>query len=140
MKAQRVTLPLVCLFAINLPVHAQYRVDAANMYERVMAIVPLIGKGTITDPKRPMYAPAPSSVPPTQRTGILAYSYVLSDDGQFALVQFVARDRASLSTILADTTITSFLMGRDSRAAVQAAFTAIKKDFNFDTFGRVILP
>ena len=70
------------------------------MYERVLAIVPLIGAGTLDDPIRPEYAPAPSAINPTSRTGILGYIHVLSDDGKSALVEYVARDRSAFNAIL----------------------------------------
>lgn len=105
------------------------------MYERVMAIVPVIGTGTPLDPKRPLYAPVAQSVTPTARTGILGFTYVLSDDGHFALVEFVAKDRSAFATILADATIQTFLKGRDQQAAVVAAFSKLKKNFDIDHFG-----
>src|SRR5437868_13223219 len=76
--------PLLAIFAALLvPVKAQHRVDPHNLYERLYAIVPIIGKGTLDDPKRPMYAPAPSQQNPTSRTGILGFTHVVSDDGRF---------------------------------------------------------
>ena len=41
--------------------------------------------------------------------GIVAHRYVLSDDGNFALVEFVAVDRGALKPSLADTTVQVFL-------------------------------
>jgi hypothetical protein len=84
-----------------------------NTHERVVAIVPMIGTGTEDDPRRPMFAPlaaemaAPADdkealgvkptvgVKPAGR--IIAYTCKPSDDGRFALVEFVATDRAALS-------------------------------------------
>src|SRR5260370_1085602 len=85
---------LICaFFCILAPVSAQkYRVSPRNMYERLVTVVPIIGAGTYADPKRPMYAPLPSQADPLSRTGILAYSYQTSDDGKYALVEFIARD------------------------------------------------
>jgi hypothetical protein len=100
------------------------------MYERCYAIVPLTGTGSVVDPVRPKYAPTPGSVDPASRTAIVGYTHVLSDDGQFALVEFVARDKAAFSSILADTSIQSFLKGRDTLASILAAFTKYKKDFD----------
>jgi hypothetical protein len=105
------------------------------MYERVMAIVPVIGTGTAADPKRPLYAPAPHTASPTSRTGILGFTYVLSDDGRFALVEFVARDRSAFATMLADSSVQAFLKGRDQQAAIIAAFSKLKKNFDIDHFG-----
>ncbi len=48
-------------FSGGLPaarLEAQQRVDARNLYERVICIVPMAGRGTYEDPKRPLFAPA----------------------------------------------------------------------------------
>jgi hypothetical protein len=125
----------VCLIAVSSCLFAQQRVDPRNMYERVLAVVPLVGSGTLSDPIRPMYAPAPSALVPGSRTGILAYTHVLSDDGKLALVEYVAADRSAFQNILADTTIKAFLKGRDKREDALAEFLKHKKDFDFTNFG-----
>ena len=114
---------------------AQQRVDPRNMYERILSIVPIVGNGTLEDPKRPLYAPTPAQMNPTSRTGIIGYTHVESDDGKFALVEFVARDRSAFQQILADTTITAFVKGKDSPAAIVSAFQKLKKDFDISKFG-----
>jgi hypothetical protein len=50
-------------------------------------------------------------------------------------VEFVATSRASFQQILADSTITVFLKGRDSRAAMEAEFLKHKANFDFAHFG-----
>jgi hypothetical protein len=60
----------------------------------------MVGAGTSEDPRRPEYAPLPNST--TSADGIIAFSYQVSDDGQFALVEFVARNRAAFKELLAD--------------------------------------
>lgn len=102
MNAHRAAALVVCLLTAAGFVSGQPRVDPRNMYERVLAIVPLVGAGTAADPQRPKHAPLPNAVDPTSRTGILGYMYVLSDDGKFALVEYVARDRSAFATILED--------------------------------------
>ncbi len=135
MNAPRAAALLVFLLTAAGTIRAQPRVDPRNMYERVLAIVPLVGAGTTANPQRPMYAPLPTAIDPASRTGILGYTYVLSDDGKFALVEYVARDRSAFSAILADTTIQKFIKGVNSRADIEAAFKALKKNFDFDHFG-----
>jgi len=135
---------------------AQHRVDSRNLYERVLAVVPMIGSGTIADPIRPAYAPVPGTspiatpvatdvtstagspglIPPRQ--GILAYSYVTSDDGKFALVELVAADRAAFKDLFADTTVTTFLKGRDSIDTAVAAFSKLKTNFTLDMLGAIV--
>jgi hypothetical protein len=107
------------------------------MYERVMAVVPLVGAGTFADPKRPMYAPSPAELQTSMATrqGILGFTHVMSDDGQVALVEFVAKDRSAFQAILTDPSVKAFLKGRDKREDMEAEFLKHKKDFNFAHFG-----
>lgn len=89
-------------FVAIIPLTAQLRVDPRHTYHRVMAVVPIIGKGTAVDPRRPMYAPLPGQIAPSSRKGILAYTFVESDDGRLALAEFVAADPAEFHDIFAD--------------------------------------
>src|SRR5216684_724865 len=130
----------VCFFLLIAPLPGQqHRVDPRNMYERILTIVPMTGSGSFDNPIRPMYTPLPSdfraAAVSRTHTGILGFTFVLSDDGQHALVEFVAKDRAAFQQILADTTIKSFLKGRDTRADIETEFKKYKKDFDFTHFG-----
>ena len=51
-----ITIPVLLLPAISL---AQPKIDPANLHERVIAVVPMIGAGTYADPRRPLFTPAP---------------------------------------------------------------------------------
>ena len=129
-------LTCVLIFGAFIPTAlGQKKVDARMTYDRVWVVAPMIGKGTLADPKRPMYAPAPSAMSPTSRTGILGFTFVASDDGRSALAEFVARDRSAFKDILADKSIKAFLKGRDKREDVEAEFKKQKKDFDFASFG-----
>lgn len=130
-------LLLALLSGATTQLTAQPRVDVRSRYERVLAVVPFIGKGTFDDPKRPMYAPTQAELrlARTTRKGILAYMHVTSDDGTRALVEFVAMDRSAFQQILADPSIKAFLKGRDRREVFEAEFLLHKKDFNFALFG-----
>ena len=131
------------LLAVATCLPAQHNVDTRQLYERLYCVVPMIGAGTWADPKRPMYAPSPAQMNPASRTGIIGFTHVLSDDGQFALVEFVARDAKAFDRILADmnvninvsTSIKSFRKGQDKREDIEAEFRKHKKDFDFDHFG-----
>ena len=116
---------------------AQHKVDARHLYERMMTRVPMVGKGTFADPKRPMYAPLPSAINPASKTGIIGFTYQVSDDGKYALAEFVARDRAAFRQILADTSpeVKSFVRGVHKREDIEAEFKKYKKDFDFSQFG-----
>ena len=129
-----VRMLLAALF-LWAPVAAQQPVDPLSMYQRALCVVPLTGTGAWGDPKRPLYAPA--QITPGSRDGIVAYTHVLSDDGQLALVEFVAYDRAAFKDLLADTNpkIKVFLKGKDKRDDIVAEFKKHKKDFDLDHFG-----
>ena len=87
---------------------AQRRMDARHTYERLICIVPMVGKGTDDDPRRPKYVPVAaaatagekSSDAPAVRAGIIAFHAIASDDGQYAWVEFVAVERAAFAGIL----------------------------------------
>ncbi len=129
----------LCTFSVCLS--AQHKVDSRQLYERLYLVVPMTGTGTWTDPKRPLYAPAPAEINPASRAGIIGFTHVMSDDGQLALVEFVARDAKAFDHILADvglnvnTKVKAFRKGKDKRDDIEAEFRKHKKDFNFDTFG-----
>jgi len=80
----RLPTVVVCL-CVSLV--AQDRVDRRNLYERVWAVVPMIGTGTADDPFRPAYIPAPPppGTPPST-DGIIGFTMQLTDDGQHAIV------------------------------------------------------
>jgi len=128
---------VVCLCA---PLIAQHRVDPRNMYERALCIVPIVGAGTPDDPRRPEFAPLPTRVgTAASGDGIIAFSFQASDDGKFALVEFVARTREAFAPILADKRpeVKVFIKGKDKRQDIEAAFRKLKTTFNLDTFGTV---
>jgi hypothetical protein len=131
-----------------------------NTHERVVAIVPMIGKGTEDDPRRPMFAPLPEEMAAPEddkeavgekpglkakRTSrIIAYTCKPSDDGRFALVEFVATDRAALEEILKETNpdVKVFRLGEQSRKAVLTELRKVRKDFDFNLdsskFGAIV--
>jgi hypothetical protein len=96
----------------------------------------MIGSGTAADPKRPQYAPAPGSASPD---GIIGFTQVPTDNGKFAIVEFVAKKRSALLAILADTTITSYEKGTQSASAIESALQSLKKGFSLVQF-EVVMP
>jgi hypothetical protein len=106
-----------------------------NLYERILMIVPMTGSGKWDDPRRPLFAPAHASAP-TDRTGILGYSFQVSDDGKYALVEFVAHDKNAFQTLKSDArTMKFFEKGNAQTADIDAEFKKYKKDFNWQHFG-----
>jgi len=84
-----------------------------------------------------MFAPAPpTAVAPLDRKGIIAYQFQASDDGNFALVEFVAVTRAGLAPILASTnaSVTFFERGQHTRLEIETAFQKYKANFSFNNF------
>ncbi len=65
--------------------------------------------------------------------------YVPSDDGLFALVEFVAADASAFRGILADSGtlagVKAFVKGKDKKEDVEAEFKKYKKDFKIENFG-----
>ena len=124
------------MLMLALVVCAQRRVDPRNTYHRVIAVVPIVGTGTAGDPKRPQYAPNPTSA---SSNGIIGFTQVATDDGKFAIVEFVARERKALLPIIADTSITSFEKGTQTQDVIEAALRKFKKDFDLISF-EVVMP
>ena len=60
-----------------------------------------------------------------------------SDDGRFALAEFVARNRAALLPLLNDKTITSFEKGIASAAHIESVLGQYRKGFTLNYFGMV---
>ncbi len=127
---------------------AQHSVDPKNLYHRIICVTPLTGSGTATDPVRPKYAPWPLPTPqmgtptpsPTMQTqdGIVAFSYVLSDDKQHAIVEFVAFNRSAFTPIFNDSTVQTFEKGQVTKTAIETAIQKYRKSFSLDQFGMVM--
>jgi hypothetical protein len=147
MNVRRAVAPVVCLLACVWSSPAQQREDAGRMYERIYAIVPMIGSGTLADPKRPMFIPAPGQRVAGDRTGIIAFNSVTSDDGTVALVEIITATKTDLAPIKAQITaqipltagVQLFDRNSTMPSVVQAAFQSMKKNFDITKF-RVVVP
>ncbi len=130
-----VTLLLLSLSSL----FAQSRVAPEMMYHRVWAVVPLIGKGTSDDPRRPMFAPSPAetaaSLKTGKRTGVISYTMQISDDGKSALVEFVGPTPADLKFIVNSTAagVTAFERGAATKAQIEAEFQKYKAGFTLNS-------
>jgi hypothetical protein len=130
MKTQLCRVPFLVLSLVAgcATLLAQQPLNRGLTYERLIAVVPMIGAGTYEDPRRPAYVPdsllgggvpkqaldtttldttdtTTSLVDSGQAQGeapkvIIGFSYELSDDEQFALVTFQATDRSAFQTLL----------------------------------------
>ena len=138
---KRSSFLLVFLLAASVsPLFAQHKVQMHNMYERLYLVVPMIGSGTAEDPRRPMYVPAPTAPTPgaaTQPTssGIIAFAFQESDDGQHAIVELVARDPGAFKPILEDHQpgVKIFRKGKDKKDDIETEFRKYIKDFDLDS-------
>lgn len=137
--AQRTARLLTIAVALLSPALAQRNPapGADRLYSRAWAVVPLTGAGTLADPIRPKHAPAALG----GRSGILAYSFVLSDDGKHAIVIFVGSNLSALNDLLTDASpdVQSFLKGRDDAAAIESALGKYKRNFRLNDL-RVVIP
>lgn len=91
---------------------ASFHPDPAGRYERIICVVPLVGSGTVQDPKRPLFTLAAdlspnnagigsSSKNTLAEAGIAAFQSVPTDDGKAAIVMFVAHRYTAFKPILA---------------------------------------
>jgi hypothetical protein len=97
----------------------------------------MVGKGTPADPMRPRYAPWPPAAVNTSRTAIISFSHQVSDDGRFALVEFVARDRQAFDAIFKDKTVKVFEKSKDKKDDIDKELKKFKKDFDIEKLGAV---
>jgi hypothetical protein len=112
-----------------------HRVDPGWMYHRVYARVPLVGTGKQGDPIRPMFAPIPQTAS-TQKpsptavphSGILGYTMIISDDGKWALCEFVGATPQDLAVITsaASASVVVFPLIRSGHADVARSATECK--------------
>jgi hypothetical protein len=64
--------------------------------------------------------------------GIQQFSYQLSDDGLYALLELVARDRSAFAAILSDSrALKKFEKGKDKKEDIDKELKKFKKDFRF---------
>lgn len=105
------------------------------MYHRVYAQVKLIGSGTKSDPKRPMFVPPPGQES-KDHTGILGYQMQISDDGKWALCEFVGATPKDLEVITKsnDPNVVFFERGHATLDQVLADFSQYKTGFTFAAF------
>jgi hypothetical protein len=94
-----------------------------------------------------MFAPIPHQMTPGSRAGIIAFSQVESDDGNFALIEIVAANKSELASITGPIQVQLsavpglqlFNRATTSAATIQSAFQLLKKNFDITKF-RVVVP
>lgn len=135
---------------VCLSCFGQRRLEPDQMYERIVCVVPMIGKGTLEDPRRPMFTPADPGKAASERkearkvegredepdTGIIAYASQETDDGQSAIVEFVARDRRAFKEILESSRagVKTFRKERMSANELSSELKKLKRNFDLNAF------
>ena len=122
---------LMAIIAIPslLLAQAQFRkVDPQLTHERIIAIVPMVGAGTIKNPKHPLYS---------DLEGLTGFTAEISDDGRFALVEFVAKESKFL-TPLANSGQRQERKDSPNKDAVLEEFKRYKRNFKPERFGLAI--
>jgi len=118
---------------------AQNRVSPEMMYHRVWAVVPLIGSGKPDNPKRPMFVPPPAEqaakLKNGDRSGVLGYSMQVSDDGNFALVEFIGLTPAELRPIVNSQAagVKAFERGVATKEQIEQEFQKYKAGFTLSS-------
>jgi hypothetical protein len=129
-------LRAVALLLLSLTaLFAQNRVSSEMMYHRVWAVVPMIGKGTLDDPRRPMFVPSNSEraekAKKGDRSGVIGFSMQISDDGKSALVEFIGATPADLKPIVDSRApgVIAFERGTAKKEDIEAEFKKHKAAF-----------
>jgi len=125
-----VLLTSCCLIATALT--AQNAAPPTARYCRLIVLQHFVGSGKKDDPKRPEFVPATLG----SRDGIIAWSMLTSDDGNYALVHLVAVNRKAFDPILNDKRpdIRVFEIGRDKKDDIEKELKTFKKDFDLEKF------
>lgn len=119
-------LALLCASLLS----AQDRVDIRQLHERIIAVVPIVGAGTYEDPKRPLFAPSKNE---RSESAIESFSWQPSDDGKYAIVEFVARDRQAFKHILSDARVLKTIERSSSKKDQDTRdLKQFRKDWSFD--------
>ena len=122
---------LLAIIAIPslLLAQAQFRkVDPQLTHERIIAIVPMVGAGTARNPKHPLCS---------DLEGLTGFTAEISDDGRFALVEFVAKESKFL-TPLANSGQRQARKDSPNKDAVLEEFKRYKRNFKPERFGLAI--
>lgn len=130
------SLVLVCLCHSGR-CWGQRRADSLQLYERVIAIVPMVGAGTYADPRRPLHAPVLGRGVADRGDGIVGFSYQVSDDGRLAVMELAARDRSAFQALLNDRRpeVRVFERGKSRREEVEAEVRRHIRNFDLTQFG-----
>lgn len=96
----------------------------------------MTGAGTYADLRRPFFAPKPG-----ERSAIFTSSYALADDGQTAIVEFVAKSPTAFDVIKQDARFRDkhFEKGKSKKADIERKLKKYKKNFDWVKFPRAVV-
>ena len=99
----------------------------------MVALVHLIGSGTLNDPIQPEYVPTAADA---TRQGIIAWSVQLTDDKKMAIVHMAAVNHHALDPILGDKRpeVKVFEVGKTPKGAIEAELGLAKAGFDLGKF------
>ena len=141
-------LLLTCAYTLL----AQGSVPTSFLYHHVWAVVPLVGKGSKDDPKRPMFSPSrgeqkaradkakASKGNPNARIddgdtpAVLGFTMVLTDDKKSAIVEFVGLNSQSMTSITHSNEkgVITFEQGKANKNDIEKEFQKYKAGFTLD--------
>lgn len=97
-----------------------------SRHGKLIYVVPLTGKGTVSDPIRPEVTP-PTGFGAGQAQ---SWSWQPSDDGRMAIVEVTATQRSAFTDISKDKRVVKFFeRGKDSKEDVEREIRAFKSGF-----------
>jgi len=136
-RRERVTvkaLNALLALALAIPLPAQQKVESRDFGERIVCIVPMVGTGTVKDPKRPLFVPLPGKE--MAESGIVSFSYETSTNGRVALVEIVAKDRAAFKAMIESTRqdVKVLERGKFTKEDLEREFRPHKEDFDGGKF------
>jgi len=131
---------LLCAMTVVLCLNAAAQPGGNLKFQHIIAVVPMVGAGTYSDPKRPMFCPSPAEMSALTEGGkrpwLLSYHLELGDDGETAIVEFTGPDRPSLNVILqsTDPRVTIYEPNKISLDSLKQALQKVKATFDLERF------
>ena len=131
---------VLCALTVVFCLNAASQPGGNLKFQRIIAVVPMVGAGTYSDPKRPMFCPSPAELATATEGGkrpwLLSFHFELGDDGQTAIVEFTAPDRPSLNAILrsTDARVTIYEPNKITLDNLKQALQKVKATFDLERF------
>lgn len=106
---------------------AQQPTDVLHSGYRAIVVVPVVGKGTYDDVKRPLLVPDAKAA---RAAGIQSYSWQPTDDGALAIVEIVFTSQDALRRVTKDARVVkAFEKGLHKPAEVETEIRKLRRSF-----------